>query len=43
MQTINYKLMTIANEDLLLTTKDGILLTGHTHEDSQLQTDNNSK
>ena len=43
MKSVNYKLMLIANEDVLLATKDGILLTGHTHEDGQLLTDDNSK
>ena len=43
MKMVNCKLMTTANEDILLTTKDGILLTGCTHEDNQLQTDDNSK
>ena len=31
------------SEDVLLTTKDSILLTRWTHEDGQLQTDDNSK
>ena len=43
MKTVNCKLKTIVNEDILLTTKDGILLIGHTPEDCQLQTDDNSK
>ena len=30
-------------EDLLLKTKDGILQTGHTCEDSQLKTEDNRK
>ena len=28
-------------EDILLTPKDGILSTGHTHEDGQFQSDDN--
>ena len=43
LRMVNCKLMTIAHEDVLLTTKDSILLTGCTHEDSHLQTDDNSK
>ena len=42
-KTVNCKLMIIANEDVLLTTKDGILLTGCTRENSQLQTDDKNK
>ena len=43
MKMVICKLMTIANGDILLTTKDSILLTGCTHEDGQLQTDDSSK
>ena len=43
MKMVNCKLTTVAKEDILLTTKDGILLTGCTHEDNHLQTDDNSK
>ena len=32
-----------STEDVLLTPKDGILSSGHTHEDNQLQSDDNCK